>query len=508
MSERVHNVTRNFFLGGIAKILMIVFPFITKTIFIKLLGEEYLGISGLFSSILTLLNMSELGLSYVVVYSLYKPIADKDNSEIASLLEFYKGLYRKIALFIAVVGAALIPFLGFFVNSPIPLNELRVYYLLYLLDQVASYLYIWKSTLIEADQKMYIVTAAKTAFTIGMQVAQMIVLLATHNFLLYLITQLTFTILNNVYVSWRADQMYADINKAEKHPLPKEQKQQIFSDVRSYFTYKIGGVFLNSTDSLYISKMINTRTVGYYSNYLSLSSALTTLAAFIDQSLIHTVGDYNVNHTQKEKKQLFDELVLLFTFVGVVLACGFWGVSSSIIQAWLGDRFMVDQMTVFAMSMNIFIPIMLYPVWMYRNTTGMFRQTRDILLYAGICNLFLSYILGKRMGLAGILLATSLSRVLTSFWFEPYILFKYMFKDYHLSGYFISVIKAFFTALLSCFIYSRVIVYVGITGWLGVLVRIIISAAISLILLVLVNFLNPNFMGLMRMMKSALHRRK
>ena len=124
--SRTKNVAKNFFLGGIAKIIMMVFPFITRTIFIKLLGEEYLGIGGLFSNILTVLNMSELGMSSVMVYSLYKPLADKDEKEVASLLGFYHRMYIYIALFITFAGLALIPFLQFFINSDLALHDLRI----------------------------------------------------------------------------------------------------------------------------------------------------------------------------------------------------------------------------------------------------------------------------------------------------------------------------------------------------------------------------------------------
>ena len=139
-------------LGGAARILSLLFPFITRTVFVRLLGEEYLGVGGLFSSILTLLNLSELGLSSAVVYTMYKPLSEKNDQEVSSLLNFYKGIYTKIMLFILGMGLAILPFLGQIVNTDLPLSELRIYYILYLANSAASYLYVWKSSLIQAGQ--------------------------------------------------------------------------------------------------------------------------------------------------------------------------------------------------------------------------------------------------------------------------------------------------------------------------------------------------------------------
>ncbi len=507
MSSRTKNVAKNFFLGGIAKIIMMVFPFITRTIFIKLLGEEYLGMGGLFSQILAVLNMSELGLSSVMVYSLYKPLADKDDREAASLLGFYNTMYKLIAGFILVVGLALIPFLQYLVDTPVPMSEIRIYYVLYLLNSAASYLFIWKSSLIEADQKVYIITASRTAFNIAMQVVQILILLLTHNFFLYLCAALVSTVLNNLYLSYRADKMYPHISGVKGEPLSREKRKQIFRDVKAMLAYKMGGVFLNQTDNIYISRMINTRTVGYYQSYQMLSTTLTSFASFFYQSMLHSVGDFNVNSSEKEKKDLFDEIGLIFSFVAVIITVGFVTMSSKIILLWLGERFVVDRWTVMAMSVNIYLPLILYPVWMFRRTTGLFRVTQNIMIYAGILNLILSYFLGKRMGLAGILLATSVSRLLTSFWFEPVALFKRIFPSSSVWSYFLDVAKYLAVSLICIYAFDYLSALLGLSGILGAVVEIIICGSLTLAVLLLFNITNPSLKKVTGMVLRLVRRR-
>ena len=505
--SRTKNVAKNFFLGGIAKIIMMVFPFITRTIFIKLLGEEYLGIGGLFSNILTVLNMSELGMSSVMVYSLYKPLADKDEKEVASLLGFYHRMYTYIALFITFAGLALIPFLQFFINSDLALHDLRIYYVLFLANSVASYLFIWKSSLIEADQKEYIIIAARTAFSILMQLAQIAILLITRNYLMYLTIALLSTILNNLYISWRADKMYPRMSAVRGEPLSKEKQSKIFSDVRSILAYKMGGVFLNSTDNIYISRMVNTRSVGYYLNYQTLYTTLTTFASFFYQSMLHSVGDFNVNSSEKDKKELFDTVELLFSFIAVIITVGFFCISSKIILLWIGERFILDQMSVMAISINVYLPLILYPVWMFRRTTGLFRETRNILIYAGICNLILSYVLGKQLGLAGILLATSVSRLLTSFWFEPKVLFQKVFPSYHVSSYFLNVAKYLLVSVLTGLGYMKLSAWMNLSGIVGAVIEIMLCFTITFVLLILINLRNPALKKVIQIMVNFIKRR-
>lgn len=507
MSERTRNVIRNFVLGGMAKVLAMIFPFITRTIFVRLLGEEYLGVGGLFSSILTMLNLSELGLSSAVVYTMYKPLAEKDNEEVASLLNFYKGVYTAIMLFILCAGFALVPFLGRIVNTELPMNEVRVYYILYLLNSAFSYLYVWKSSLIQADQKQYIVTAAQTAFTMLTQLMQIVILLVKRDYTLYLVAALVCTILNNLYISHRANRLYPEVVKIRPRPVDAEKRKSIFGDVRAMFAYKLGGVFLNSTDNFYINSLINVKTVGRYNNYIALSTTLTTFATYAYQSMIHSVGDFNVAHSEEEKKNLFDQILLLFSFVGVIIFAGFYCMSSRIITIWLGAERVLDNWTILALSVNVFLPLILYPIWMFRRTTGVFRQTKNILIYAGVVNLILSYVFGKRIGLAGIIIATSVSRLLTSFWFEPVILYRAIFPSHHVSDYFLTVVKNFAIGLLSifCFNYASQILPAGI---IGILLGIMMSFCITMFWLLLFNIRNRSLKSLGNMVQGILKRFK
>ena len=185
-SSRLSSTLKNLIVSLGSQIITLILLFISRTIFIRILGAEYLGINSLFTNILTVLSLAELGIGNVMIYSLYKPLVDKDESRIRALLNYYRKIYQYIALFIFIFGVGSIPLLKSIVNTNISHTEIILYYLLYLLNTVFTYLIMYKSTLINADQKIYILKVIATIVTFLKEIAQILVLLYSKDFLLYL----------------------------------------------------------------------------------------------------------------------------------------------------------------------------------------------------------------------------------------------------------------------------------------------------------------------------------
>lgn len=430
---------KNLLYGTGAQILQSIFPFISRTVFIYTLGEAYLGVSGLFSSILAVLSLAELGIGNIVVYSLYKPLAEGNHDRVSAYIEFYKKIYRLIAGVVFGVGVLLIPFIPYLVKLPENMEHLYLYYILYVMNSAISYLYIYKSSVINADQKQYIVSIYTTVSTALMNIVQCVILLLFHNFILYLLIQLIFTFLLNFSLSRKADKLYSLKGPVQEY-LTKEEKKEIFSNTRAMLSYKLGGTFLNSTDSMFISVLVNTIIVGLYTNYTILEGFLNKFINIVYDALYAGVGNLNVTESGKKQKDIFNVLTLVFTWIGTIGFAGYYLAANNVIRIWIGESYCIDNISVFALALRFYMPIILYPVWIYRNSTGLFQETKNILIYAGILNLILSYPLGKWFGLAGILFATSISRVLTSFWYEPVILYKKIFINSRVREYFINII--------------------------------------------------------------------
>ena len=193
------------------------------------------------------------------------------------------------------------------------------------------------------------------------------------------------------------------------------------------FSYKAGGQLLNSTDNLYISSLISTATCGLYDNYLMIQGMVSAYTTIISQSVLGSLGNLNATAEPRQKKQVFDAYSMAFSWIATFCSAALLVMYNPFILLWAGEKWLLPMQTVAVICLNFFLPNVLVPVWNFRNTTGLFRETKNILLYAAAINLVLSYLLGVRWGLTGILAATSVSRLLTSFWFEPYILHKKVF---------------------------------------------------------------------------------
>lgn len=424
--SRLGNTLRNFKFGAAAQLVVTLLGFVSRTVFIRVLGMEYSGVNGLYTSILDVLSLTELGLADVVIYSLYKPLAEGDTDRLAALMGYYKVIYRYIALAVGAIGLCLVPFLRVLVKSQIDRFHLVLYYLMFLANSVCSYLLVYKASIIQADQKRYLISKYNMLFKLLATLLQIVLLLVLRNFTVYLSIQIGMTVVNNLYVSRKADRLYPCLR--EKRELPKEEKKAIFRDVRHMFSYKAGGQLLTGTDNLYISSMISTATVGIYDNYTMIQTmVVSAFTNTLNQAVLGSIGNLNATGTQEQKKRIFDVYSLVFSWITTFCALSLLALYNPFIRIWAGEDWLLPMSTVAVICLNYFLPNVLTPVWSYRNTTGLFRETRNILLYAAGINLVLSYFMGLRWRLTGILAATAVSRVLTSFWYEPYLLHKRIF---------------------------------------------------------------------------------
>ena len=206
--KRTENTIRNIVTGVGGQVFAILAQFLCRTVFIKVLSAEYLGLNGLFSNILNILSLSEMGFGTAILYSLYKPIEQKDESKIVALLQLYKRIYRVVAIVVFVSGGILTPFIEYFIKEVPDISYLKLIYLLYLINTVLSYVCIYKRSILEADQKSYIINIYQKGISITQNIVQLIVLLITRNFLAYMLIWLTATLVTNLLISKKADERY------------------------------------------------------------------------------------------------------------------------------------------------------------------------------------------------------------------------------------------------------------------------------------------------------------
>ena len=481
----------NIIFGVGSQVFNLLLSFISRTIFIRLLGAEYLGINGLFTNILTVLSLAELGFGNAIIYSMYKPLVEKDEDKMAALLNFYKKAYNSIAFIVFIVGVLAIPFLKYLVNLPENMKNINVYYFMFLMNTVLSYLFSYKSAILTADQKGYLLQIYSTVIKIVQFILQIAVLILTHNYILYLVIQLLCTLINNVITAIKTNKLYPFIKK--KNQLSSKEKKNIFSNVGAMFIYKVTAIVVNNTDNILISVLVGTISVGYYSNYYLIINSLNTILNTIFSSVYASIGQLNAGDDLKRKYTIFKFVDLCgFIIFGVCTICLVF-LMNDFIFLWIGNEYLLDNWTELAIIINFYMAGILNPVWMYRDTTGLFRDTKLISILNCILNLILSIILGKIIGMFGILIATAISRLLTTFWYNPYMLFKKFFKKKP-SEFFKNQILQVVEILFVCLILSVInkILFKEMTIFIFI-VKALITFFVSLGLIVILNYRKEEF---------------
>jgi len=432
--SRVINSVRNIGYRLSSQVITILLRFVERSIFIHVLGVEYLGINGLFSQILQVLSMADLGFGTAMVYSMYKPLAEKDETKLAQLVQFYKKVYTVIAVSITILGVALVPFLQYIVNLKSDIPYLRVYYLLYLANTVASYLVVYKTCILTADQKNYVVSKYNMIFSFVMTVVGSFFLWITRRFIVYLSIQVLITYINNFTVSKVAEKNYPYIlNKTEK--LPKTESKAIFENIKSVFIYKLATTLVGSVDNTLISIIVGTIYVGYYSNYSMVIGNISLIVNMIFSSVTASLGNLIVEGNENKNYSVYKTMQFISFVFSTIVITGTYLLINDFIAIWLGPAYNLDNLVVVAMVINLYFSIVLMPIWSYREATGMYRQTKYVMVATAVVNLVVSLILAQYIGMAGILFASSIARITTYFWYEPKILFAQYFKKKATSYY-------------------------------------------------------------------------
>ena len=423
--SRLVNSVRNTIFSMLGQGASILLSFAVRFVFIRCLKTEYLGLNGLFTSVLTILSLAELGVGTAIVYSMYKPIAEKDEEKISVLMQLYAKVYAVIGTVVAVLGVLISPFLGSLIKDMPDLPGLQGIYFIFLFDTVASYFLGYKRSLITADQRESVLSVNRMLFMAVKSVAQIASLLLLKNFHIYLLIQVACTVGENIRVAYLVNKLYPYLKKYKKKAqLPAKEKKTIVENVKALFIYKAASVLLGGIDNLIISSQIGVICVAMYSNYTLVVNSLFNVLNMVTTSITASIGNFVATETDDSQKDLFHKVVfvvfLLFGFASVCLCA----LLNPFVELYCGKELLLSNNAVVIIVVNFFIVGMMSPIWTFRSTMGLFIYGRWRPVVSAGLNLGLSLLFAQWWGLEGVLIATAISRITTNLWFDPYIVYK------------------------------------------------------------------------------------
>lgn len=453
--SRIYNSKKNVSYGLIVTVLTTLVAFVNRTFFVKCLGAEYLGLDGLFSEVIAMLSLAELGVGMAINYSLYKPIHDKDYKQINQLMSLFKKTYNYIALVIFILGMAILPFVHYIVNgTDFELSFIRLVFFLFVLNTSTSYLFSYNISFITADQKQYVVTMISAIMKVAFAILTIAVLLLFHDFILFLLLSISQTLATNIYLSYYVRKKYPFITF--KDNLPVNERRRIFGDIKNIFIKRVSGVITSSSTNVLISTLVSTIQVGFYSNYTIFFAVIRTLCKQFSNGIKASIGDLSVAESPEKCIQILRRLTFMFFAFSLIVCSGFAAMCSDFISLWLGPNFVMSDIIIFVAIYNLFIEISVEPLWQYLEVSGLFKQDRNIAILGSSINIIVAIIMGYIIGIVGIFLGT-LSTQLIQIVLKSKLLFNTKWSTSS-KGYLFFLIKmgiSFLLVLILLYIYDQ-----------------------------------------------------
>lgn len=450
--ERTKNASRNIIFGVILKLYQIIAPFLMRTAMIYFMGVEYLGLSSLFISILSVLSLAELGVGSAMVYSMYKPIALDEHDTICALMKLYRTYYRFIGLIIAVVGGMLTPYIPKLISGDIPEGiNIYVLYLLNLATTTISYwMFAYKNSILQAHQRIDVISKV-SLFTCTVQYGlQILMLLLFHNYYYYIIVMLGTQMLTNVVTAYYANKIYP--NYVPKGTVDKDKIKEINKRIKDLFTARIGGVIYDSADTIVISAFLGLSVLAVYQNYFYIINSITGFITVIFNACTAGIGNSIVMESKTKNYGDFKKFTFIICWISGFCSCCLISLYQPFMELWVGKRLMLSFSVTICFVVYFFVRQLNSLFNLYKDASGMWHEDRFRPLIASIANLLLNLILVNYIGIYGVILSTVIAILCIGMPWLLHNLFTVIFEKKEMKKYFKSLLLYCFIVFLSCII--------------------------------------------------------
>ncbi len=482
MDSRSKNGVRNIMAGFFNRIVQMILPFITRTLIVYYLGEKFLGLGGLFTSILMVLNLSELGFGSALVYSMYKPIAEGNKQKVCALLNLYKRIYIGVGAFVLIGGMAFSPFIPHIIKGELPEGvNIFVIYFIYLSNTALSYLFFaHKKALLTAYQRSDILSNINSIVFVLTSIIQIILLVTTSNYYCYIIVLPFFTVADNLWTNYITKKRYPDIIVGGI--VSDEEKKAIWKHVKGIALQKVCSTSRNTFSNIIISMFLGLVTIAKYGNYFYIMDAIHQFLYQIPNSIRATVGNSVASESVEKNHSDFNAMYLIYMWISGWCATCLICLFQPFMKIWMGESLMFPITTVVLICLYFVLLCLSDVIALYKDGAGLWWQGRYRVIIEALCNLALSFLFGWLWGVNGILIAMITTILLLGHGYGGYIVFHYYFKGYSFLKFIISQLAYIGIISIVSFFTFSLCSFVNFDGFA-------LIAAIAVICLVIPNLL-------------------
>lgn len=424
---RIKKAAINSFIGILTYLISFLPAMIVRKIFLVQLGEELLGLSSLYTNIISYLSIIEMGIGSAIIFSLYKPFAEDNRVKVKGYIDYYAKFYKIVGGIILLLGIALLPFLHIFINDNIDMTKAIIYFVLFLINTVISYLFSYKLCILNVAQEGYIVSVGTAISKILIAIFQVIILKLYSSFFLYITIQIVVNLIYYIVLNKYIDKKYTWL-KDTKGKIEKDEKNNLIKNVKALFMHKIGYVVVFSTDNLVISSFINLSSVAKYNSYNMIISAIQGVINTAMAAITPSIGNLLVDNDKEKAISIHKKLFFMNFWVVSFITISLYNTISQFINVWLGRNQILDIFTVNIILINLYFQLMRSSVEQFKEGSGNYYQDRYAAFIEAFINLVCSIILVKEIGIAGVFIGTFISNICVIFWVKPMITYKYVFN--------------------------------------------------------------------------------
>ncbi len=414
----------------VAQIMRMVLNFVSKTIFLNVLGLEYSGVNGLFSNVLGVLSLSELGLGSAMTFALYKLVAEDDTEKLKSYMAFYKKAYRVIALVIAAVGLLLLPVLPYIIEGEeaIGISKIRIYYVIYLFNTVITYFVSYKHSILYAEQKSYVWSNLDMIFNFITISAQIVILLIFRDFMAYLVTATVTGIARQIFINYYMNKKYPYLKDKNCRKISREELAPIKKNVKALIFHNLGTVGVTQTDNIVISSFINIATTGRVSYYGMVINAVNSIVDIVVNSAVNSVGNLIAKESVEKQHSIIDKYIFVNFWTSGFASVGFYVLLSPCVQLVWGEDILLTGSAVTAMVVAGYISHQLNCINYIKTAAGIFEQDKFVPTFQTVINLTFSMLLAKYVGITGVYIGTIIQATFALIW-KAIVTYKTLFNE-------------------------------------------------------------------------------
>jgi O-antigen/teichoic acid export membrane protein len=464
---RVKKAKKNVVYGIITYVFLMILTFVSRKVFINVLGQDMAGLQGVLLNILSFLNLVESGVGMAIMFSLYKPFAEDDRGQIKSILTLYSRIYKFCGIVLLILGIILSNYLGIFVKGQLDLDYVKICFLLYIIDTTITYFFSYKTCVLYASQNGYIISLWDFNFKAIRYVVQILVLFVYKSFFVFILIQLVTNIFYLITINYIINKKFPWISKVKATSI--EGKDNIIRNIKALFIHKIGSFVVFSTDNLLISYFLDLKTAGLFVNYNMILSFCSNFTNKIFDGINASIGNLLAEKNSEKAYEVFKKIFFFNFWLSSFICIALYNTVDSFVALWLGEEFILDNTVVIVLLLNLYITTMRMSVDRFKESGGLYYADRYAPFFEVIINLIFSIILVKKIGLAGVFIGTLISNLSVIFWVKPKIVFNQVFNKSFLQ-YLSDYLKYLFFGIIA-FLVTRTVYYFisfnnGISGFL------------------------------------------